>query len=681
MVFKCKICGGSLDVKQGEKITICEYCGVRQSIPSFIEPKTEEIYNRANNYLMHNEFDKAENLYNQILFDDNSNADAYWNVLMCRYGVSYVKDPASGKYIPTCNRTLYTPIFNDENYKKALQYADEAQKELYISDAKTIDDIQKQILSVSKHEKPFDIFISYKETETSGMRTQDSIVAQDLYNKLTAEGYKVFFSRITLEDKAGTEYEPYIYAALASSKVMITISSSKENIEAVWVKNEWSRYLSFARKDAEKTLIPLYFNMGSSELPEEFAHLTAYDMSVNGFEQELIRGIKKLIPLPVMLLEQRKRRNKVLKKVGIGAIACAVVGLICAIPWFMKMPDYNAAMQLYYDKNYPEATWAFDELGSYRDSVRMKEKSELSWRKSLASVVTDNYLGGASSYYAITENGTVETDYEQESDEFRLTENGKIVSIADNENLYALRENGFVENVAQNKGLENTEWLNAIKISPVLDAYTNIALNSNGKMMYGNVGWAENLGKWNNIITFETYNNVQEAGAMVIGLKNDGTLCAVVDDALNMYLSGDYDGILNKFTDIERFDFSVKGYNTTYEKALNIVALKDDGTIIYYLDGVFREVRCEDAVDVNLVYDFHPDGSDGFRVHYLDKNGNIKELDEGHIVLKDIVYIDDDYYITRSGSIFTAYYSADKIETEKLNVKSCVYGEWIERLN
>jgi len=229
--------------------------------------------------------------------------------------------------------------------------------------------------------------------------------------------------------------------------------------------------------------------------------------------------------------------------------------------------------------------------------------------------------------------------------------------------------------------LENTEWLNAIKISPVLDAYTNIALNSNGKMMYGNVGWAENLGKWNNIITFETYNNVQEAGAMVIGLKNDGTLCAVVDDALNMYLSGDYDGILNKFTDIERFDFSVKGYNTTYEKALNIVALKDDGTIIYYLDGVFREVRCEDAVDVNLVYDFHPDGSDGFRVHYLDKNGNIKELDEGHIVLKDIVYIDDDYYITRSGSIFTAYYSADKIETEKLNVKSCVYGEWIERLN
>ena len=97
MIFKCKICGGSLDVKQGEKVTECEYCGVKQTIPSFIEPKIQKIYDRANSYLMHNEFDKAENLYNQILFDNKEDADAYWNVLMCRYGVTYIKDPASGK--------------------------------------------------------------------------------------------------------------------------------------------------------------------------------------------------------------------------------------------------------------------------------------------------------------------------------------------------------------------------------------------------------------------------------------------------------------------------------------------------------------------------------------------------------------------------------------------------------
>ena len=131
MIFKCKICGGSLDVHIGERTAVCEYCGVEQTIPSFIDIKAQEIYNIASNYLAHNEFDKAENLYAQILIDNKSDADAYWNILMCRYGVTYVKDPASGKYIPTCNRTLYAPIFNDENYKNAIKYADEKQVALF----------------------------------------------------------------------------------------------------------------------------------------------------------------------------------------------------------------------------------------------------------------------------------------------------------------------------------------------------------------------------------------------------------------------------------------------------------------------------------------------------------------------------------------------------------------------
>ena len=340
MVFKCKICGGSLDVKQGERIAECEYCGVKQTIPGFVEPKTQEIYNRASAYLMNNEFDKAENLYNQILFENKQDADAYWNVLMCRYGVTYVKDPASGKYIPTCNRTLYASILNDENYQNALKYADEKQKALYIENAQTIDNIQKGILSVSKKEKPFDIFISYKETDINGARTKDSIVAQDLYDKLTAEGYKVFFSRITLEDKIGTEYEPYIYAALASSKVMITISSSVENIEAVWVKNEWSRFLSFAGKDSSKTLITIYFDMDKDELPDDFSHLSAYDMKVDGFEQDLIRGIKKLIPLPVMLMERKKKFKKKMKFVGLGMAVVAIIAVIVASPWFTLLCNF-----------------------------------------------------------------------------------------------------------------------------------------------------------------------------------------------------------------------------------------------------------------------------------------------------------------------------------------------------
>ena len=142
--------------------------------------------------------------------------------------------------------------------------------------------------------------------------------------------------------------------------------------------------------------------------PDEFAHLPSHDMKTDGFEQDLLRGIKKLIPLPIMEKERREKRKKLIKKIGIGAAACLVIAAICMIPWFMKLPDYNAAMQLYYDKNYPEATWAFDELGGYRNSTEMKDKCEKSWRKSLANTVCTGMSNNEYGAYYISPNGAVE---------------------------------------------------------------------------------------------------------------------------------------------------------------------------------------------------------------------------------------------------------------------------------
>ena len=69
----------------------------------------------------------------------------------------------------------------------------------------------------------------------------------ELYYELVNEGYKVFFSKITLEGKLGIAYEPYIFAALQSSKVMVVISTKKEYANSPWVKNEWSRFLTLIK--------------------------------------------------------------------------------------------------------------------------------------------------------------------------------------------------------------------------------------------------------------------------------------------------------------------------------------------------------------------------------------------------------------------------------------------------
>ena len=307
-VFKCKMCGANLEFAEGSTVAKCKYCGTQQTLPRLTNDRRANLYDRANHFRRNNEFDKAMAIYETILNEDGTDAEAYWSLVLCRYGIEYVEDPASHRHIPTVNRTQYTSIYDDDNYRSALQYADEAQRQVYEAEAKTINDIQKGILAISQKEEPFDVFICYKETDRDGRRTHDSVLAQELYYGLKEEGFKVFFSRITLEDKLGTAYEPYIFAALNSAKVMVVLGTHPDYFNAVWVKNEWSRFLSLIKQGKKKTLIPAYRDMDPYDLPEEFSHLQAQDMAKLGFMQDLIRGIKKILkastPKPAAVIKE-----------------------------------------------------------------------------------------------------------------------------------------------------------------------------------------------------------------------------------------------------------------------------------------------------------------------------------------------------------------------------------------
>ena len=294
-IFKCKMCGGTIEFEQGDSVGVCAYCGTKQTLPNTSEDVVTNLYNRANNLRLKSEFDRAQKVYEDIVNKDDSQAEAHWGIVLCKYGIEYVDDPATGKKIPTCHRTSYEAIRTDADYLAAIDYADTASQSVYEEEAREIDKIQRGILAIAKEEKPFDVFICYKETDESGSRTIDSTIANDIYYQLTQEGFKVFYAAITLEDKLGQEYEPYIFAALNSAKVMLAIGTKPEYFNAVWVKNEWSRYLKLMKTDRSRLLIPCYRDMDAYDLPEEFAHLQAQDMSKIGFINDVVRGIKKVL--------------------------------------------------------------------------------------------------------------------------------------------------------------------------------------------------------------------------------------------------------------------------------------------------------------------------------------------------------------------------------------------------
>lgn len=294
--LKCKMCGGNLKIVEKLSYATCEYCGSTMTLPNINDDRIVNLFNRANNYRLHNEFDKAMATYENILAEDNSNAEAHWGVILSKYGIEYVEDPKTHNRVPTCHRVQYESILADLDYKEAIKNAqDNKAKILYEKEANQIAEIQKNILAVARNTEPYDIFICYKETDDKGQRTKASVFAQDIYNQLVQEKYRVFFSRITLEDKLGTEYEPCIFSALNSAKIMLVIGTSKENFEAIWVKNEWSRFLELLRKDKSRVIIPCYRDMDAYDLPQELSLFQAQDMNKIGFMQDLIYGINKII--------------------------------------------------------------------------------------------------------------------------------------------------------------------------------------------------------------------------------------------------------------------------------------------------------------------------------------------------------------------------------------------------
>lgn len=294
-LFKCKMCGGSLEVSGNMSVCECEYCGTKQTLPKADDEQKMNAMNRANHFRRQCDFDRAIEAYEKVLQNASDDAEIYWSLVLCKYGIEYVDDALTGGKIPTCHRMQYTSILDDADYLSALDKADEAQKVVYKEEAETIAAIQRGILDISNKEEAFDVFICYKETDEGGERTNDSVLAQDIYFGLTEKGYKVFFSRITLEGKLGTAYEPYIFAALNSAKVMIVVGTKPEYVNAVWVKNEWSRFLMLMQKDRSKLIIPAYRDMDPYDLPDALSVYQSQDMSKLGFMQDLIRGVSKVL--------------------------------------------------------------------------------------------------------------------------------------------------------------------------------------------------------------------------------------------------------------------------------------------------------------------------------------------------------------------------------------------------
>ena len=290
----CSICGANYEYLNGR--WRCPACGAYKAE----ELSNEEVtllYSAAQKLRLSN-FSEAEEAYSDIIEKYPENASAYWGRLLSKYGIKYEED-FDGRKIPTCYATSIESVTEDKDYQKALELADAENQVHFANQASYIERVRKEWVEKASKEKPYDIFLCYKESDREAgiERTTDSVAVQDLYIHFTNQGYRVFYSRESLREKVGEKYEPYIFNALATAKVMLVYGSTAEYIKSTWLKNEWHRFykkIASGEKHQEALLIACD-GFSPNELPSVLSSRQCFDAQRKTFFLDLDRCVKRII--------------------------------------------------------------------------------------------------------------------------------------------------------------------------------------------------------------------------------------------------------------------------------------------------------------------------------------------------------------------------------------------------
>ena len=149
-VLKCKMCGAPLEVAEGQQTIKCVYCDSVQTIPKPDDELKLKMFDRATELRIKCEFDQAAIVFQNITMQFPEEAEAYWGLCLCEYGIEYVDDPKTGAKIPTCHRTQPQSVLSYHNFVKACECASIEAKMKYEEEAAIIDKLQAKILQISR---------------------------------------------------------------------------------------------------------------------------------------------------------------------------------------------------------------------------------------------------------------------------------------------------------------------------------------------------------------------------------------------------------------------------------------------------------------------------------------------------------------------------------------------------
>ena len=254
-LLRCYNCGGALK-KRADGVYVCSFCG--GEYPDLKKGEAElpqqivEQLNSADTARKLRHFDKALEIYDAIIAQDDTLLLAHWGAFLSEFGIEYVKEGNS--YIPRIHLITRYSSTDSKYLKKIYSLCTDTESADYRKKATEIEQLRYRAYELSRSQEKYDIFIC------SGDAGSELDAATQLYEEFKNSGMKVFMPSKSIPYGAPSA-EACIFAASESATTMFVVADSIDTLE----KNDyiWGRFIA----DSGKKIQVLHGGLKESEFP------------------------------------------------------------------------------------------------------------------------------------------------------------------------------------------------------------------------------------------------------------------------------------------------------------------------------------------------------------------------------------------------------------------------------
>lgn len=227
----------------------------------------------------------------------------------------------------------------------------------------------RSVQTIDSYFENIEVFIAYVENDELGRRTKDSIIAQEIYNKLSNANINTFYQRICTSEITSEDFKKAYFKAITQAKIIIILACNKDNFDKILNENE--EYI------IDKKIIPVYKDIGAYDIPSEISELQAinYDNigAVADLEKSILRFLGREQEIDVIsIAEQRRKKKKNLIVVSCGFIFAIIIAIVAyyilATPYVLNSNKYKYANDLMANGKYISAMETYSTISGYRDT-------------------------------------------------------------------------------------------------------------------------------------------------------------------------------------------------------------------------------------------------------------------------------------------------------------------------